>query len=898
MRRELIAQQGFVAYEHGFCTQNGTPTPTNSVPITTPNGNLIFDGNGNVVPDSSLYFKDGAGKTQNLPLLLEGDEIEVNFRTMKAKITHRFILYKITSGAASGSYRGSFYISSGSISFISNHKPKNNGKVYSNYCLHNPNAAGDGQTYYHYGDCFIASNNTSINFWVSQTAFTTNAEVNSWLAQHPMYCVYELRTPEIEYIDLNQKLRNHPLMEYGTGIEHRTLTFSQGYIDNTGSLINDSNYITSDFIEGNFRINCNTGYRIVETHLFDSSDNLVSWKFFENNYHSAEDYGYGSKYEYEIPEGYKMKITVISNSNTTSPYNTPDSAITPDTDCIKDYSLIITKYFQRESITDPNFKNAHKRAEQLTKLIWKPVIDKAYKRDDYPATLRKDQIQIGVPYSEVGDQNKFVGKQVSFKTFLSALKNPISLFYTETPYDIANQTRTSEYGINYISNEDDTTLYYGTVCACFADYVYGIDVNYTARYYLYKDWMNAQTITANSDCSNIMPLDCLAVNGHVIIVIDVLRDTDGNVRFIETAESRTVNCRIHYYTPDEFLSLLNSYTLRRFSGITVPEPEEIPTESFENDIYTFAGDYATFLQNEPVHISVKDNNWSGIKVKKNGTVIGTYDFTNARTFTIEGQTWYDVDISDLFVGEEYAEGEHGVYTCVAYNGNTESNPTHFEVLYSVSKLYLVSSVYNCCFKGDNPYAVINGGYNGYPVYSSTSTSSDSLHLANVYTTAEKNINSYGAALSSYWTGMGSCIVNTTGAYFRFMFKGQYGYGTYRIPKESKADRTPYNLVNGHLDSNGAFVSETSSGYYSCTNAQTVNQNYTYQFSYKDTSTASGYPIRIAEYDSSNNPINVIDVGYATNDGLYKTIRYKPTSSAVKFRLSCPKSFTYKVLFVL
>jgi len=891
MRRELIAQQGFVAREQGFCTQSEIPTPTNPVPVTTPNGNLKFDSGGNVVSDSSLYFKDGAGKTQDLPILLEGDEVEVNFRTMKAKITHRFWLRKIDSGTRSTAYKGSFYITS------TTHPHNPGGKIYSNLCQYNPNAASDTENSYQYGDCFVSNSNSSMNFWVKDTVFGSSTDVSNWLSEHPMYCIYELATPEIEYIDLNQKLRNHPLMEYGTGIEHRTLTFSQGYIDNTGSLVNDSNYITSDFIEGNFRINCNTGYRIVEAHLFDSSDNLVSWKFFENNYNSAEDYQYGSKYEYEIPEGYKMKITVISNAS--SQYNNPEATITPDTDCIKDYSLIITKYFQRQSITDTSFKNARKRAEQLIKLMWKPVIDKNYKRNNYPATIRKDQIQIGVPYSEVGDQNKFVGKQVGFRTFLSATRNPISLFYTETPYDYVNQTRTSEYGITYISNEDDTTLYYGTVCACFADYVYGFDVNYTARHYLYKDWMNAQTVTPNSDCSNIMPLDCIAGTGHVIIVIDVLRDTDGNVRFIETAESRTVLCRIHYYTPDEFIAKLGSYyTVRRFSGITVPEPEEIPAGSFDNDIYTFAGDYATFLQNEPVHISVKDNNWTGIKVKKNGTVIGTYDFANARTFDIEGQTWYDVDISDLFVGVAYEEGEHGVYTCVAYNSTAESDPTHFEVLYYVAKIFSVSGAYNCCFKGDNPYAVISGGANGYPVYSTSSTSSDSMYLANVYTTAEKNINSYGAALSPYWTGMGSCIVDTTGSYFRFMFKGQYGYGTVRIPKTPEETRTPYTWVNGHLDSNGVFVSESSSGYYSCTIAYNANQNYTYQFSYKDTSTATGHPIRIAEYDNDDNPINIIDVAYATNDRLYKTIRYKPTASAVKFRISCPKALTYKVMFVL
>lgn len=886
MRRYLIAQQGFIRTTTGYCRQSTTPTPTNPVPITTIAGELEWDSTlGEVVANSQWYQIDGADKTQYLPLLLEGDTIEVNYRTMKAKITHRYRLVNLANLTfrASNNNIGSIYVpSTSSLWDDTRFLPKWGGKIFCPYCVYNPTFA--------YGICKVSAANNVLNFWVSETSITPS----DWMTAHPdFYCVYELNTPWIEEIDLTEKLRNHPLMEYGDGIEHRTLNFEQGYIDNTGTLIDDSNYITSDFIEGNFRINCNTGYRIVEAHLFDSSDNLVSWKFFENNYHSAEDYNYGGKYEYEIPEGYKMKITVISN--TTSPYNTPDAAITPDTDCIKDYSLIITRYFKRQSITDPNFKNAHKRAEQLTKLIWKPVIDKAYKRNDYPATLRKDQIQIGVPYSEVGDQNKFVGKQVSFKTFLSALKNPISLFYTETPYDYVNSTRTSEYGITYISNEDDTTLYYGTVCACFADYVYGSDVNYTARYYKYKDWMNAQTITPNSDCSNIMPLDCIAGNSHVIIVIDVLRDADDNVRLIETAESRTVDCRIHYYTPDEFISMVGTYyTLRRFSGITVPEPEEIPTESFDNDIYTFAGDYATFLQNEPVHISVKDNNWTGIKVKKNGTVIETYDFSNARTFTIDGQTWYDVNISDLFTNET----EYGVYTSVAYNGTTESNPTHFEVLYNAVNLFLVSSVYNCCFKGDNPYAVINGGYNGYPVYSSSSTSSNDYHLANIYTTAEKNINSYGRELTPYWTGMGSCLVDTSGAYFRFMFKGQYGYGTYRIPKTSASTRTPYNWVNGHIDASGTFVSETSSGYYSCTNAQTANQNYIYQFSYKDTSTATGNPIRIAEYDSSNTPINVIDIAYATNDGLYKTIRYKPTASAVKFRISCPKNFSYKVIFVL
>ena len=293
MRRELIAQQGFIRTTVGYCRQSTTPTPTNPVPITTIAGELEWDSTlGEVVANSQWYQIDGADKTQYLPLLLEGDTIEVNYRTMKAKITHRYRLVKITTTMlrASTSNIGALFVGSSSpIWSDTRFLPKWNGKIFCPYCVYNPT--------YSYGVCKVSATNNVLNFWVSETEITPS----DWMTAHPdFYCIYELDTPWVEEIDLTEKLRNHPLMEYGNGIEHRTLNFEQGYIDNTGSLINDSNYITSDFIEGNFRINCNTGYRIVEAHLFDSSDNLVSWKFFENNYHSAEDYNYGGKYEYEI----------------------------------------------------------------------------------------------------------------------------------------------------------------------------------------------------------------------------------------------------------------------------------------------------------------------------------------------------------------------------------------------------------------------------------------------------------------------------------------------------------------------------------------------------------------------------------------------------------------------
>ena len=900
MRRELIAKQGFYTTAIGFCEQSETPTPSIPTSISTINGDLTVDNDNNVVGDSQFYLKDGAGKIQNLPLLLEGDELEVNFRTMKAKITHKFKAVRIrTASGVSSTYTGSFYISN-SNSQMPNRKF--GGRIF---CTH---AIQADENSYAFGQCFISSSNGSANFWFKNSSWASPgvSSVNSWLSSRDVIVVYELDDPEVEYIDLDEKLRNHPLMEYGNGVEYRTLNFEQGYIDNTGSLISCSNHITSEFITSNFKVVCKSGYKVSEAHLFDMNNNLVSYKFFDVSTSEASDYNNGLKYEYEIPKGYKMKITVVNSSS---------SSLTPDSDCVDSFIYINTRYFQRESITNVNYKNAHKRAKQLCNVMWKPVITKNYNRTGY-SNLNKDQVRIGVPYSEVGDQNKFIGKQVSFKTFLSAINNPISLFYTETPYDYSTRTRTTEYGINYISTEDDTTLYYGIVCACLADYTFDINVNYTAKYYLYKNWLNGEVITPNSDCSNLRPLDLMASPSHVIIIIDILKDLEGNIKFIETAESRTTCCRCHYYTPEEYLQKVSGYSVFRYSNLSISEPEntpfipEYPEDSFTEfqtnpTICTFAGDYATFTQNSPIHISVKSYGWDGIKIYKESTLLATVDFTNTErctTHTVNNEDWIDVDVSSYFTRNTsgYNNGEYGVYTCVAYNSNTESDPTHFEVLLARATFAKCNNVISCMFKGDDPYALINGGLNGYPTYTSSSTTASDYKLANVFTEEEKNIPNFGTPLSNYWMGTGNCAFDTNSAYIRVMFKGLYGYGTDRIQTSSISSRSSkITWSEGkYFDNTGAILDGENGAY---TNSHVaVNPSYTYQLVYKDTTT-DNYYFRLIEYNSSKVQLNVINLtsSFPVNDGLYKTIRYKPSSSDVYYiKMSTSKNFTYKVMYAL
>ncbi len=97
-----------------------------------------------------------------------------------------------------------------------------------------------------------------------------------------------------------------------------------------------------------------------------------------------------------------------------------------------------------------------KKAHHMADIRWTPLNDIPGLTKPIPAGIER----VGLPYSSVKEKDKFVGLEVSFHTFMTALHNPRSVLYTEdvkeSPY----------YGTN-------CGPYYGTVCSGAVNYALG-----------------------------------------------------------------------------------------------------------------------------------------------------------------------------------------------------------------------------------------------------------------------------------------------------------------------------------------------------------------------------------------------------------------------------------------
>ena len=107
----------------------------------------------------------------------------------------------------------------------------------------------------------------------------------------------------------------------------------------------------------------------------------------------------------------------------------------------------------------------------------------------------------GLIYSSVKELAQFVGEEVSFHTFMTAVNNPRSKLYTE------DVSKSPYHGLN-------CRAYYGTVCSGLVSYALGFYPKYFADDFpLMKCMKEVDSSTADS----IKVADVLWRNGHVAI---------------------------------------------------------------------------------------------------------------------------------------------------------------------------------------------------------------------------------------------------------------------------------------------------------------------------------------------------------------------------------------------
>ena len=340
--------------------------------------------------------------------------------------------------------------------------------------------------------------------------------------------------------------------------------------------------------------------------------------------------------------------------------------------------------------------NAYKRAHQFLDIRWEALspIPKRNNHIGYSAGTHQ-----GFPYSSVKEYNKYIGYDVSIKTFMTALHNKYSLLYTE---DVLYSRSASAYGIKYQGT--NCGAYMGTVCSSFVAYVLGLQIPYVTGEYTYL--MNNDIFEKIEDQSvnGIKIMDVIWEPGHASIITNIIRNASNEIVRVVWSESDSPYVKSTEMNKDQFTNRLVNregiiYRYKRWDEHSEYTPSEFvsvvgesSSYQYNDDICTFAGDYACFREGDLIVINYEKKDFSAMEIMKNDEIIATLDLP-------ADNSNHSINLQDLNLS-------YGQYKARLAGGNGYSDYTYFEIL---------QADVSCEIEGENQRINFNSA-NGTPLY--------------------------------------------------------------------------------------------------------------------------------------------------------------------------------------
>ncbi len=306
-------------------------------------------------------------------------------------------------------------------------------------------------------------------------------------------------------------------------------------------------------------------------------------------------------------------------------------------------------------------ENVLKRAKQMELLSWCPV-------QPMPRTVKytveKDYTKwpkgkweawrpvVGLPYSSTRFHEKFIGFNISFETFMTALENPKSVLYTK---DLTGQgPRMSSF--------------YGCVCSVFVGYCYHFKFRrICSRWHTYPDM-----IEKPQDVQQIELGDCLLSPEHIVLVTDIERDENEKITAIEITESVFPKIERTRFPADYFSKYwfpkYRPFSYKEIADVPytpspyvhLPGDPELPVPVANQTLLPDFGNKANYLLNEPVELNVMEEGWRFVVIReKGGEVI--------RRLTIDKPDVYSVNLKKPGRYEAFCENETGISEKVEFN---------------------------------------------------------------------------------------------------------------------------------------------------------------------------------------------------------------------------------------
>lgn len=283
--------------------------------------------------------------------------------------------------------------------------------------------------------------------------------------------------------------------------------------------------------------------------------------------------------------------------------------------------------------------NSVRKAYQLCKIKFTPISAIPNNSGSFNA----GEEYTGIPYSSVKEYDQYIGTQVSFETFMTAVHNPRSVLYTE---NVSEDNSRSAIGRTYLGS--NCACYYGSVCSGLVSYAWGLPVECPTSVFGRLD-IDGLIRIENRSADGVKIGDCLWTPGHNMIVTNVKRNALGLVTHVEVAEETSPKARIIERTAEEFNAFLEAglgvqpydilrwtklWTNKEYTPATdfVAVMDEVPTQYNYNDaICPNYGNKANYVLGDNVVLNLSEtyasDGYTQLEVYKNNTLMQTYPIT-------------------------------------------------------------------------------------------------------------------------------------------------------------------------------------------------------------------------------------------------------------------------------
>jgi hypothetical protein len=261
-------------------------------------------------------------------------------------------------------------------------------------------------------------------------------------------------------------------------------------------------------------------------------------------------------------------------------------------------------------------ERAAAHARILSQVKWTPVAGTMPNRQG--GYFKEGKEYTGVPYSSVRSEGRYIGFDISLRTFLAAVQNPRSVLYTE----------------NLTGKVPNAASYYGTVCSSYTSYALQCGIWEVSRRHGPEisegiGLVEPQSAQATQVGDVIYTPHLTETSGsHVEMVTAVARDEHGRATTVRVEESRppttqttdrsAANFNAHLATRDKQLFRITD--LDAWRGTNRAEPLHFPNYEADATAPTInrtllldLGDWVPYQKGKTVKFNVMDRDALGVK---------------------------------------------------------------------------------------------------------------------------------------------------------------------------------------------------------------------------------------------------------------------------------------------